>query len=178
MDVVQQESGPAQGFPREPGCTSSLPSPVPCFAAPGHMSQNPTTEQGIMSLLSPPQFLWESWHRSDTHLSTDFSSPACPQQNGMGVRCDPATPRHLTPLHGDRAQPCSEPSSCWVFPQGTGAGSIAPKSPSSSPRQPWLHCPAGVRLLGNVLTEGDFSFSMSVRLRGPPSSVGAAGAGC
>lgn len=46
---MYQESGPAQGFTRDPGCASPLPTPDSCFTAPCH----PRASTLLLSLLFP-----------------------------------------------------------------------------------------------------------------------------
>lgn len=138
-----------------------LPTPTPCFAALCHPRASILPLSRALCPSSPCHeqlpALWESQHCLQTHLSIDFPSPARPHQNGMGVRCDPAAPSHSTPLHGDRAQPCSElPGSRWIFPQRTRSGSVTPKSPSFSSSLPAAPLPCCRPVAGERADRGRF----------------------
>jgi len=124
---------PSSGLPERAG--PCLPAAHPCCpprSPPPATSQHPTARQGTASLRSPPRAATRPAGVTALLPDPSFHSvPANPHQNGTGVRCDPATPGHSTPLRGVRAQPLSQlPGSRQVFPQGTGSSSVTPKSPS------------------------------------------------
>lgn len=168
---MHQESGPAQGFTREPGCASPLPTPDSCFTAPCH----PRASILLLSLLFPTS---HQPHGSQNAACRPIFPVIFLAQHALTERLKLT----LTPL-------VTQPS--WR--QGSNAVRVPWLSPGVSPRDqvrlgpprtfPWpagaaLRCPAAGRRLGNALTKGDFvrgDFASSVRLRGPPSAGHGAG---